>query len=179
MTPIDVDFKPKENVPSVLWKQMARISPHRCKTQAHSQPVFCQECISIMTVLMLVDRAWDCCEEMMCANAVSATAGCWCKDCLSAHHGRPITDTAGLCLHWCGSASTAAMRTGSPIGIVMKLIFKNILWEKICFCSFSVTHFCKLKDCKKKKKKSYKKEPYNPSNKMKVAVATLKFFSSQ
>lgn len=29
-----------------------------------------------MTVLMLVDRARDCCEEMMCANAASATEGC-------------------------------------------------------------------------------------------------------
>lgn len=29
-----------------------------------------------MTVLMLVDRAGDCCEEMVCANAVSATEGC-------------------------------------------------------------------------------------------------------
>lgn len=43
-------------------------------------PAFCEECISIMTPLMLVDRAGDCCEEMMCANAASATEGCWCTD---------------------------------------------------------------------------------------------------
>lgn len=36
----------------------------------------CDECISMTTAVMLVDRARDCCLEMMCANAVSATEGC-------------------------------------------------------------------------------------------------------
>lgn len=70
MMPTDIGFKSEESLLSVCVVETdgSNVSTPTLNTKS---PVFCEECFSIVTVLMLVDRAGDCCEEMMCANAVS------------------------------------------------------------------------------------------------------------
>lgn len=71
MMPTDVDFKSDQSLLSVCVVETdgLNISTQMVNTKS---PVFPEDCFSIMMMLMLVDRAGDCCEEMMCANAVSA-----------------------------------------------------------------------------------------------------------